>query len=73
MSNLRNSCIKHDEKALHEIFHENTALSKENIGVFSHYISSAIESGDVNMKAFLIMKQLIFQTMAMGILMKSNW
>ena len=49
MSNLRNSCIKHDEKALHEIFHENTALSKENIGVFSHYISSAIESGDVNM------------------------
>ena len=49
MSNLRNSCIKHDEKTLYEIFHENTALSKENIGVFSHYIASAMESGDVNM------------------------
>ena len=42
MNSLKNSCINYDGKTLHEIFHENTALSKENIGVFSHYIGTAM-------------------------------
>ncbi|MEB3060387.1 SagB/ThcOx family dehydrogenase [Parvimonas micra] len=49
MNSLKNSCINYDGKTLHEIFHKNTALSKENIGVFSHYISIAMESGNVKM------------------------
>ena len=49
MNSLKNSCINYDGKTLHEIFHENTALSKENIGVFSHYIGTAMESGNVKM------------------------
>lgn len=47
MNKSKKSCINCAEKTLYGIFHENTALSKENIGVFSHYISSAMESGCV--------------------------
>ena len=69
MNSLKNSCINYDGKTLHEIFHENTALSKENIGVFSHYIGTAMESGNVK----IIMKELISPTIAIGVLMKLNW